>query len=61
MSDKTTPWPDRRYAAEIDILIGMEQVLIHPDKIAISNNLAVYKSHLSPTPILGGRHEKIVV
>ena len=43
--DQTTPYPVRKYAEEIDIFICMEQVSIPPDMIAISNNLAVYKSH----------------
>ena len=54
-----TPWPETRVSGSIDLLVGMEELSLHPVQIAINNNLGVFISPLSPIPVLGGRHERI--
>ena len=52
---------EKRYAREIDILVGMEQLGIHPKMLKINGNIALFKSNLSPIPVLGGRRKRIFV
>ena len=58
---KLTPWPKGRHAGKTEILIGMEQLSIHPKLIEINNNLAVFKSQFSTNTFLGGTQKKIKV
>ena len=55
----TTPWPESRHSGEVDILLGLEELAIHPNLVERQGNLGVFLSPLSPTTILGGRHDKI--
>ena len=54
-----TSWPESRFSGEIDILLGIEELSIHPNRKEIVGNLGVFESPLTNSPILGGRHEKI--
>ena len=56
---KETPWPSKRFAGEVDILLGLEELALHPRNIEIVGNLGVFQTSLASMPILGGRHEKI--
>ena len=55
----TAPWPEERYSGEVDILLGLEELALHPTRIEMKGNLGIFVSPLSKVPILGGRHEKI--
>ena len=55
----TTPWPESRHSGEVDILLGLEELALHPILVERQGNLGVFLSPLSPTTILGGRHDKI--
>jgi hypothetical protein len=55
----TTPWPSERYSGEVEILIGMEELAIHPRLIEMQGTLGVFKSSFSPMPILAGRHDRV--
>ena len=56
---QTTPWPSERYSGEVEILIGMEELAIHPRLLEIQGTLGVFQSNFSQMPILGGCHDKI--
>ena len=56
---KDTPWPETRVSGDIDILIGMEELALHPKQIEIKENLGIFVSPLSRMAVLGGRHERI--
>ena len=56
---KDTPWPETRVSGDIDILIGMEELALHPKQVEIKENLGIFVSPLSRTAVLGGRHERI--
>ena len=55
----TAPWPEVRCSGEVDILLGLEELALHPTKIQMQDNLGIFVSPLSSVPILRGRHEKI--
>ena len=55
----TTPWPESRFSGELEILIGSEELALHPSRIELNGNLGVFVSPLSNTAILRGRHDKI--
>ena len=57
--NKDTPWPETRVSGDIDILIGMEELALHPTQLDIQDNLGIFVSPLSSTTVLGGRHERI--
>ena len=52
-------WPKQRYHGEIEILLGIEELALHPKRIDIVGNLGIFKSPLSKVTVLGGRHEDI--
>ena len=52
-------WPTERFSGEIGILLGIEELALHPDRLDIVENLGIFKSPLSTHTILGGRHEEI--
>ena len=56
---ETMPWPSERYSGEVEILIGMEELAIHPRLIELQGTLGVFKSSFSPMPILAGRHDRV--
>jgi hypothetical protein len=56
---RDTPWPETRVSGDFDILIGMEELALHPTQLEIRDNLGIFISPLSSTTVLGGRHEKI--
>ena len=37
----TTPWPESRFSGEVEILIGLEELALHPSRIELSGNLGV--------------------
>ena len=55
----TTPWPESRFSGEVEILLGLEELALHPSRIELRGNLGVFVSPLSNTAILRGRHDKI--
>ena len=55
----STPWPKSRVRGQIDILIGMEELSLHPRDVEIKGNLGVFIAPLTATPVLGGRHERV--
>ena len=55
----TTPRPESRFSGEVEILLGLEELALHPSRIELRGNLGVFVSPLSNTAILGGRHDKI--
>ena len=57
--NERTPWPERRVTGEVDILLGWEEMALHPRDVEVVGNLGVFKTRLSPDPILGGRHNRI--
>ena len=56
---KQREWPDSRYSGEIGIMLGIEELSLHPKRIDIVGNLGIFRSPLSRTTVLGGRHELI--
>jgi hypothetical protein len=52
-------WPADRYNGEIEILLGIEELALQLKRLEIRGNLGIFKSHLSATTILGGRHKNI--
>ena len=52
-------WPSKRFAGEVDILLGLEELALHPRNIKIVGNLGIFHTSLANMPILGGRHDKI--
>ena len=52
-------WPTERFSGEIGILLGIEELALHPDRLDIVDNLGIFESPLSTHTILGGRHEEI--
>ena len=56
---QTTPWPGKIYSGEVEILISMEELAIHPRLLEIQGTLGVFQSNFSQMPILGGCHDKI--
>ena len=56
---KGSDWPSARFHGEIDILLGIEELALHPKRIDIVDNLGIFRSPLSSITMLGGRHEKI--
>ena len=56
---KSTRWPKDRYHGKIGILLGIEELAIQPKSLEIVGNLGIFKSPLSATTILIGRHENI--
>ena len=55
----STTWPESRFSGEIDILLGMEELSLHPILIERKGNLGIFLSPLSTVTVMGGRHEKI--
>ena len=49
----------KRPMCAVDLLIGMNYVKLHPDKVKTVGNLALYKSSFGTGKILGGQHETI--
>ena len=41
------PWPEERYSGEVDILLGLEELALHPTKIEMRSNLGIFISPLS--------------
>ena len=56
---KDTPWPSTRFHGEVDILLGLEELALHPRDVEVVGNLGVFRTLLSTEPLLGGRHDKI--
>ena len=48
-------WPRERFSGEIGILLGIEELALHPDRLDMVDNLGIFKSPLSPHTILGGQ------
>ena len=59
MFSNKADWPQQRYHGDIEILLGIEELALHPRRIDIVGNLGIFKSPLSSVTILGGRHEEI--
>ena len=45
-------WPEERFHGEIDILLGIEELELHPRRLDIVGNLVIFKSPLSGTTVL---------
>ena len=43
----------------IDILLGIEELALHPHRVEIVGNLGLFRSPLTNVSILGGRHPHI--
>ena len=56
---KTGRWPKERYHGKIGLLLGVKDQNIQPQSLEIRDDLEIFKSTLSATTILGGRHERI--
>ena len=52
-------WPRSRVCGEIDILLGIEELALHPHRVEIVGNLGLFRSPLTNVSILGGRHPNI--
>ena len=52
-------WPKERYHGSIEILLGIEELASQPKRLQLVGNLGIFRSPLSSTTILGGRHERI--
>jgi hypothetical protein len=57
--ETATQWPEARFSGEVDILLGLEELALRPIRVELRGNLGIFVSPLSPTAVLGGRHEKI--
>ena len=55
----STKWPESRFSGDIEILLGMEELSLHPTLIERKGNLGIFMSPLSDISVMGGRHEQI--
>ena len=55
----STPWPTTRFSGEVEILLGLEELSLHPSPVERVGNLGIFMSPLSETAIMGGRHALI--
>ena len=40
----TAPWPEERFSGEVDILLGLEELALHPTRIEMQGNLGIFVS-----------------
>ena len=52
---KREHWPSHRFSGEIGILLGIEELALHPDRLDIIENLGIFKSPLAAVTVLGGQ------
>ena len=55
----STPWPTSRFSGEIEILLGLEELSLHPSQVERVGNLGIFMSLLSEIAVMGGRHDLI--
>ena len=55
----TKPKEIARPSGKVDILIGNDYALLHPDKKHVRNGLVLYQSQFGSRKILGGKHNEI--